>query len=72
MPAVPEELDVFHVPHDHMKKVVYEIEDQLYRTDFHSIEEYDCLIQSLSKGMRDLQSHEEIEDCYILTPLLPL
>ena len=71
MPTVPEELDVFHVPHNHMKKVVHDIEDQLSRTDFHNVEEYLFLLQELSKHFRDLKSHEEIEDNYILSPLLP-
>lgn len=29
MPEVPEELDVFHLPHVHMKKLVQDIEHQV-------------------------------------------
>ena len=71
MPTVPEELDVFHVPHHHMKKVVQDIEEQLSSTDFHSAEQYVFLLQNLSKHFKVLQSHEEIENNYILSPLLP-
>ncbi len=71
MPTVPEELDVFHVPHDHMKQVVHDIEDQLSRTNFHSAEDYMYLLHMLARSFEDLQSHEDIENNYILSPLLP-
>ena len=71
MPTVPEELDVFHVPHDHMKQVVHDIEDQLSRTNFHNAEDYMYLLHMLARSFKDLQSHEDIENNYILSPLLP-
>ncbi len=71
MPTVREELDVFHVPHSHMKKVVHDIEDQLFHTNFQNAEEYVYLLEELSRNFHDLQSHEDIENNYILSPLLP-
>lgn len=71
MPTVPEELDVFCVPHNHMKKLVQDMEHKLSRMDFHDAQEYLMLLQELSGRFHEFKSHEEIENNYILSPLLP-
>ena len=71
MPTVPEELDVFCVPHNHMKKLVQDMEHKLSRMDFHDAHEYLILLQELSGRFHEFKSHEEIENNYILSPLLP-
>ena len=92
MPTIPEELDVFYVPHYRMKKLVRDTEEQvcvtrcvhvcehnyliypspqLSQVDFSDQESYQCLLQQLSRRFREFKTHEDIENRYILHPLLP-
>ena len=71
MPTIPEELDVFYVPHYHMKNLVKDIEQRLREVNFCDNESYLFLLNELSDRFHTFEVHEDIENKYILQPLFP-
>eukprot|EP00731_Ephydatia_muelleri_P001250 Em0001g1250a len=71
MPGVPEDLDVFHLPHGQMKQIVHSIEDELTHTNFSDHDAYFSILSHLRQHFHIFKCHEEIENKYILNNLLP-
>lgn len=67
--AVPVELDVFFGPHRLMKRLLQDVEELLTERTFDNSDEYVVFLQNLSPNFLAFQSHEEIENRYILQEL---
>ena len=68
---VPEELDVFFGPHKYMKSLVKDVENTITTTKLTTYDEFAELLRHLSQRFHIFKAHEEIENFYILQPLLP-
>lgn len=68
---VPKELDVFYGPHKYMKSLVQDVERTIENTMLTTYDEFSELLRHLSQRFHTFKTHEEIENLYILQPLLP-
>ncbi|XP_066921855.1 F-box/LRR-repeat protein 5-like [Clytia hemisphaerica] len=64
-----EEIDVFTVPHNRMKKILLNVSNQTKKTDFNNQQSFGSLLKCLSSSFLELKHHEEIENKCIMKVL---
>lgn len=68
-PFVPEELDVFTIPHSRMKELVCGYVAKLEKTNFSDYVDMQQLLRSLSEAFQEFKKHEQIENNLIMKKL---
>ncbi|ELT98513.1 hypothetical protein CAPTEDRAFT_207606 [Capitella teleta] len=68
-PYVPEEVDVFSVPHSRMKALVDEYSQMLRTTNFSNDVDHQLLLESLYRTFVEFKTHEQIENRFIMRRL---
>ncbi|ROT66834.1 F-box/LRR-repeat protein 5 [Penaeus vannamei] len=68
-PRVPDEIDVFTVPHSRMKELVNIYTQKMQCVDFRDGSEVVSLLQDLDLTLYEFKSHESIENIFIMDQL---